>query len=181
MVEIVILSKSMHSVVIHQKTVAATQISIVWTTVTMNVNFKKMEQLEPYLKLMIKRRVFKFISGDSELKLNFVWHIFRTGTSQTVRGQSGVPKMKIQFQLPRSSSIFLKTVKKTIADNLMCAGYPAQEQEGHDGEHKKTLATDSGFHSDLGKCFRSDKLISHSALFSFPSNTGISLQGLFIR
>ena len=37
----------------------------------------------------------------------------------------------------------------------MCAGYPAQEQDGHTGEHKKTLATDSGFHSDLGMCCQS--------------------------
>ena len=67
-------------------------------------------------------------------------------------------------------------MKKTIADNLMCAGYPAQEQEGHDGAHKKILATDSGFHSDLGKCFQSDKLVSHGAFFVFRRT-----QGLFIR
>ena len=38
----------------------------------------------------------------------------------------------------------------TIADNLVCAGYPAYEVAGHAEAHKMTPATNSGFHLDQG-------------------------------
>ena len=38
----------------------------------------------------------------------------------------------------------------TIADNLVCAGYPAYEVAGHTGEHAKTPAMTKGFHLDQG-------------------------------
>ena len=38
----------------------------------------------------------------------------------------------------------------TIADNLVCAGYPAYEVAGHVEAHKMTPATKSGFHLDQG-------------------------------
>ena len=38
----------------------------------------------------------------------------------------------------------------TIADNLVCAGYPAYEVAGHAEAHKMTPGTKSGFHYDQG-------------------------------
>jgi len=38
----------------------------------------------------------------------------------------------------------------TIADNLVCAGYPAYEVAGHAAAHAMTPATNNGFHLDQG-------------------------------